>query len=131
MSESAPASYLPLSAWRPRAPKVPGSTVLMALDDTIPGADFYGGINSVEGYGVIPVHWHDDMGEMQFILSGHGVFLDGDGNETPVGPHDLVFAPGGPEGAHGFRNLSSVPLVILFFYPSPGGAAPTMHIVGE
>ena len=131
MTESASPSYLPLSAWRPRAPRVAGTSILMAIDETIPGADVYGGINSLEAHGEIPVHWHDDLGEIQFILSGHGVFIDGKGNETPVGPHDVVFAPGGEEGAHGFRNLSSVPLVILFFYPSPGGAAPTMHIIGQ
>jgi oxalate decarboxylase/phosphoglucose isomerase-like protein (cupin superfamily) len=103
--------------------------VLLAIDDQVPGADMYGGVNYLAGRRTIPVHWHDEAGEMQFILSGEGVLLDADGNETPVRAHDLVFSPAGPKGAHGYRNTSDVPLAILFFYPSAGGRAPSMHLV--
>ena len=112
--------------WRPRTPKVPGSRVSLIIDKLIDGADLYGGINVLEPGRTIPAHWHDDRGELQFILSGVGVALDGQGGETLVGPHHVVFAPGGPEGTHGFRNDSNLPLVILFFYPSAGGEAPPM-----
>jgi len=123
------ASYLPPTAWRSREPRVPGTTVVLAIDEFVPGADVYGGINSLEGFGTIPLHWHDDVGEIQYVVAGHGFMLDVDGNERPVRPHDVVFSPAGPSGAHGFRNASSVPLVILFFYPAAGGRSPSMHII--
>lgn len=122
---------IPMSAWRPRAPRSPGTSVLISMDEQVGGADIHGGIISVPADGLVPVHWHDEVGEIQFVMAGQGLLLDAAGRETPVGPHDLVFAPPGPHGAHGFRNASSFPLVMLFFYPSPGGKAPTTHFVDE
>jgi len=109
-----------------RAPKVPGSTVAMFIDGSLPGADMYGGLNVLAPGAVIPTHWHP-IGELQFILSGTGVTVDRSGVASPIGPHSVIFAPAGPEGAHGFRNTGLVPLSILFVYPSPGGAAPDFN----
>lgn len=119
-------SHLPLADWRRRAPIVPGTSVLMAIDERTPGADMYGGMISIPAGDSVPIHWHE-VGEVQFVLSGNGVFVDAEGNETPVTPHDLLYAPGGPAAAHGFRNTSSMPLIILFCYPSPGGIRPPSH----
>jgi len=114
----------------PRAPKAPGSTVAIFLDASVPGADLYGGINALAPGAVIPVHWHS-VGELQFILSGTGVFVDRNGVESPVGPHSVVFSPAGPGGAHGFKNTGLIPLLILFVYPAPGGAAPDFHPIAD
>lgn len=111
-----------------RAAKVPGSTVAMFIDASVPGADLYGGVNVLAPGAVIPTHWHS-VGELQFILSGTGVTTDQDGVETPIGPHSVVFAPAGRIGAHGFINTGLVPLSILFVYPSPGGAAPDFNLL--
>jgi mannose-6-phosphate isomerase-like protein (cupin superfamily) len=123
------ASHLPMAEWRPRAPRSPGTAVWLAIDEQVPGADVYVGVISVPAGGLVPVHWHDEVGEVQFVLSGSGILLRADGEETRVGSQDLVFAPAGASGAHGFRNPSSIPLVVLFFYPSRGGVAPTTHFV--
>lgn len=105
-----------------RSAKVPGSTVAMCIDGSVPGADMYGGINVLAPGADIPVHWHSS-GEFQFILGGSGVAVDADGNESDIGPHSVLFAPAGPGGAHGIRNTGLVPLSILFVYPSAEGAA--------
>ena len=111
-----------------RAAKVPGSTVAMFIDASVPGADLYGGVNVLAPGAVIPTHWHS-VGELQFILSGTGVTIDGDGVESPIGPHSVVFAPAGRDGAHGFANTGLVPLSILFVYPAPEGAAPDSNVI--
>jgi len=111
-----------------RAAKVEGSTVCLFIDERLPGADMYGGINTVAPGAELPLHWHP-IGELQYFLSGQGLLLDADGGETPVAQGGSVFSPPGPGGAHGFRNTGSVPLQILFVYPSAGGAAPELFWV--
>jgi oxalate decarboxylase/phosphoglucose isomerase-like protein (cupin superfamily) len=111
-----------------RAAKVPGSTVALFVDASVPGADLYGGANVLVPGAVLPTHWHS-VGELQFILSGTGVTVDRSGVASPIGPHSVIFAPAGPDGAHGFVNTGLVPLSILFVYPSPGGAAPDFNIL--
>jgi oxalate decarboxylase/phosphoglucose isomerase-like protein (cupin superfamily) len=68
-----------------------------------------------------PRHWHP-TGELQFFLTGDGLLLDADGNETPISKGGSVFSRPGPGGAHGFRNTGTEPLQILSVYPSAGGA---------
>ncbi len=113
-----------------RTPKVPGSTVAMLIDASVPGADLYGGVNVLAPGAVIPAHWHS-VGELQFILSGTGVTVDRSGVASPIGPHSVIFAPAGPDGAHGFANTGLVPLSILFVYPSQGGAAPDFNRIAD
>lgn len=113
MTEEVSPSHSPMSTWLPRAPLSPGTSVLIGVSDHVPGADMYGGVISVPPGGTIPLHWHDDVGELQFVLSGSGLFVLADGREVPVCPHDLVFAPAGANGAHGFRNNSPFPLAML------------------
>jgi len=110
-----------------RDAKVPGSTVAMVLDASVPSADLYAGINVLAPGATIPVHWHS-VGELQFILSGTGVSIDERGVESAVGPHSVVFSPAGAAGSHGFRNTGLVPLSILFVYPAPGGSAPDFNL---
>ena len=111
-----------------RAAKVPGSTVAMFIDASVPGADMYGGVNVLAPGAVIPTHWHS-VGELQLILSGTGVTVDRNGIESPIGPHAVIFAPAGPDGVHGFTNTGLIPLSILFVYPSAGGAAPDLNLI--
>jgi oxalate decarboxylase/phosphoglucose isomerase-like protein (cupin superfamily) len=112
----------------PRAAKVSGSTVTLFIDERLPGADMYGGINTLAPGKELPRHWHP-IGELQFFLSGEGLLLDADGNETPISQGGSVFSPPGPGGAHGFRNTGTEPLQILFVYPSAGGAPPELYWV--
>ena len=128
MSERAAASVMAPGAWRPRRSYFAGSNVALIMDETIDGADLYGGLNVLAPGHEIPLHWHD-VGELQFILSGTGIALGPNGEKTEIGPRWTVFAPAGPAGAHGFRNTGLVPLEIFFFYPSAGGRAPEVHLV--
>jgi oxalate decarboxylase/phosphoglucose isomerase-like protein (cupin superfamily) len=102
----------------------------MFIDGSVAGADLYGGVNVLAPGAVLPVHWHP-VGELQFILSGTGVTVDRNGAASPIGPHSVIFAPAGRNGAHGFTNTGLVPLSILFVYPSPGGAAPEFNLLDD
>ncbi len=101
---------------------MPGSRVATLVDAATPDADLYAGVLALEPGGSIPLHTHL-IGELQFILSGVGIAHDARDGDIAVGPHSSVFAPAGR--AHGFTNTGPLPLVILFVYPSSGGAQPT------
>jgi mannose-6-phosphate isomerase-like protein (cupin superfamily) len=99
----------------------PGAPVSRILDDATPGAEMFAVLVAITGD--IPLHYHPVM-ELQYVLSGHGLALDADGGETPIGPGGTVISPAGPSGAHGFRNTGPLPLTLLCVYPAPGGVAP-------
>jgi oxalate decarboxylase/phosphoglucose isomerase-like protein (cupin superfamily) len=107
---------------------VAGSLAALLVDSAVPGADLYSVIVSLEPGAAIPLHWHP-CGELQFILTGHGLFIDAEGATRSVSPHDSVFSPPGPDGAHGFTNTGPLPLAILCVYPSVGGQAPSIIFV--
>ena len=88
------------------------------------------GIVALDPGGTISRHWHP-IAEWQFVLSGTGLFLDGEGKEHPLNARSSVYAPAGSGGVHGFRNTGLLPLEILFVYPSPGGKRPPIHVVDD
>ncbi|MDP9227172.1 MAG: cupin domain-containing protein [Actinomycetota bacterium] len=100
----------------------------MVIDEAVADAQLYGGIVALEPGGTIARHWHG-IAEWQFVLSGEGVFIDSVGQEHPISGWSSVYAPGGADGAHGFRNTGRLPLTILFVYPSPGGVRPQLNLV--
>jgi mannose-6-phosphate isomerase-like protein (cupin superfamily) len=114
-------TYLPAHAARQAATDYPGAPVARLLDDTDPGAELF--VVCVAIAGEVPLH-HHPVSELQYVLSGHGLALDADGGQTPIGPGGAVLSPAGPAGAHGFRNSGSLPLQLLCAYPSPGGEPP-------
>ena len=62
-----------------------------------------------------PYHYHLSQEEVFYIISGIGVLKTPEG-EKEVRPGDLLFFPGGEEGAHKLTNTSdSKPLVYLDF----------------
>jgi uncharacterized cupin superfamily protein len=128
--DGAALTVVPPASWRPRVSYFAGSNVALIVDSVVGGADIYGGVNVLAPGHEIPLHWHD-VGELQFILSGSGTALGPEGAETAIGARWTVFSPAGRAGAHGFRNTGLVPLEILFFYPSAGGRAPALHLVGS
>jgi mannose-6-phosphate isomerase-like protein (cupin superfamily) len=91
------------------------------LDSSTPGAELFAVLVAIGGD--IPLHYHPVF-ELQYVLSGHGLALDADGGQTPIGPGGSVLSPASAAGAHGFRNMGSLPLQLLCVYPSEGGAAP-------
>lgn len=110
---------------RHRAGRVPGSEVDVLLDAETPTASLLAGINRLAPGGKIPLH-HHDYEELQFILSGSGLALDSEGGTHALEAGSTVYCAAGPQSAHGFVSTGSEPLAILFVYPTPGGAAPSL-----
>lgn len=59
----------------------------------------------------IGLHAHKDNEDAYLIVSGKGVFTDGNGNAWVVGPGDMTLAR--PGQSHGLANLSKEDLVFL------------------
>ena len=68
----------------------------------------------------IGTHIHKDNEDAYLIISGNGVFTDGDGKAWVVGPGDMTIAR--PGQAHGLANLYAEDLVFLDIIAKNAGA---------
>ena len=68
----------------------------------------------------IGTHRHIDNEDAYLIISGKGVFTDGEGNAWVVGPGDMTLAR--PGQAHGLANLFAEDLVFLDIIAKNAGA---------
>lgn len=68
----------------------------------------------------IGTHKHADNEDAYLILSGHGVFTDGEGNAYVVGEGDMTIAR--PGQSHGLANLFGEDLVFLDIIAKNAGA---------
>ncbi len=68
----------------------------------------------------IGTHAHKDNEDAYLIISGKGVFTDGNGNAWVVGPGDMTLAR--PGQAHGLANLYKEDLVFLDIIAKNAGA---------
>lgn len=68
----------------------------------------------------IGLHSHKDNEDAYLILSGTGIFTDGDGNAYVVGPGDMTIAR--PGQSHGLANLNAEDLVFLDIIAKNGAA---------
>ncbi len=68
----------------------------------------------------IGLHAHNDNEDAYLILSGTGIFTDGNGNAYVVGPGDMTIAR--PGQWHGLANINSDELVFLDIIAKNGAA---------
>ena len=73
----------------------------------------------------IPLHRHTSI-EVIYVLSGRAHMTDITGAERPIGPGDAAFMAQGT--AHGFKNNSDQPVVVVQLY-APGG--PEQRFLGK
>ena len=66
------------------------------------------------GQSVCPYHYEYGEEEWLLVLSGCPSLRTPDGTET-LEPHDLVFFPTGPAGAHKVTNATDEPVRVLMF----------------
>ena len=59
----------------------------------------------------IGLHRHDSNEDVYIIVSGKGVFTDGNGKETAVGARDVTVAR--PGQSHALKNTGNEPLVLI------------------
>ena len=66
------------------------------------------------GQAVCPYHYEYGEEEWALVLEGHPTVRTPEGEER-LAPHDLLFFPTGPAGAHELRNDSEEPVRLLMF----------------
>jgi len=59
-----------------------------------------------------PLHWHP-IEAFYFVISGHAIVRDIEGNEFPVGPGSYIYAPPGIAGAHEWEVKESLQLIAM------------------
>ncbi len=108
--------------------KFAGTVRHMIVDEKTPSLNFVTGTIQILDTGSrIPLH-HHAVEEFQFIIRGHGVVRDSQGQEYPVTPGTSVYCLPGADGAHEFENTGTDPLEILFVFHSPGGLFPQIDV---
>lgn len=110
------------SQYRPRETPFAGTASELICASHTPSESLYIGIIALKENGAkVPMHRHP-IEEVQYILYGSGVVRDGDGDEYPVTAGTCVYSPA--YVPHEFENTGTLPLGILFIFPSPGGVHP-------
>jgi len=61
-----------------------------------------------------PHHSHD-VEHVNYVISGQGALVDGDGNLIPLGAGDFAFVA--PQDVHQFRNTGDEPFVFICAVP--------------
>jgi mannose-6-phosphate isomerase-like protein (cupin superfamily) len=89
----------------------PGQTYqkLIGVDDRPTDRVRLGRATYVEGT-VEQLHWHP-IEALYYVISGHATVRDVEGNEFPVGPGSIVYAPAGLAGAHEWEIAESLELL--------------------
>ena len=117
---------------RPFQPSTPGTRYWRICGEETPTESLFVGVVELrEGGQIIPLHYHPEVEELQYVISGTGVVWDADGNEYPVAAGTCIYCPPHPEAAHGFRNTGSSSLLILCVFPSPRGQPPEQSWVTD
>ena len=64
-------------------------------------------------------HWHVNCESAIYVMSGHGLFLTGEGlrEELAIGPGDFLYVP--PEAIHAPVNNGTEPLVLIVARNAP------------
>jgi quercetin dioxygenase-like cupin family protein len=86
--------------------------LVLGSDDGVPNFSFR--VFTLESGGFSPHHSHD-LEHLNYILSGEGVLVDGDGNANPLVAGDFAFVP--PGEVHQFRNAGDEPFVFICAVP--------------
>jgi quercetin dioxygenase-like cupin family protein len=69
---------------------------------------------TLEPGGHSPHHSHD-VEHVNYVISGQGALMDGDGRANPLGQGDFAFVA--PHDVHQFRNTGDEPFVFICAVP--------------
>jgi len=86
--------------------------LVLGSDDGVPNFSFR--VFTVEPGGHSPHHTHD-LEHLNFVISGQGALVDGDGNLNPIGAGEFAFVA--PGDVHQFRNTGDEPFVFICAVP--------------
>lgn len=86
--------------------------LVLGSPDGVPNFSFR--VFTLEPGGHSPHHSHD-VEHLNFVLSGKGALMDGDGRANPLGRGDFAFVA--PGDVHQFRNMGDEPFVFICAVP--------------
>lgn len=83
------------------------------------GEFLFAGLNTFEPGQTQPVHAHQGQDKLYYIVEGEAI-VDIGGEESRVGPTDLILAPSGVP--HGIRNAGDGRLIVMVVFGPPPAA---------
>lgn len=86
--------------------------LVLGSSDGVPNFSFR--VFTVEPGGHTP-HHHHAVEHLNFVLSGQGSLMDGEGQANPLGAGEFAFVP--PHETHQFRNTGDEPFVFICAVP--------------
>ena len=86
--------------------------LVIGSGDGVPNFSFR--VFTLEPGGHSPHHSHD-VEHVNYVISGQGALVDGDGNLIPLGAGDFAFVA--PQDVHQFRNTGDEPFVFICAVP--------------
>ncbi|MBU2502867.1 cupin domain-containing protein [bacterium] len=86
--------------------------LVLGSEDGVPHFSFR--VFTLEPGGHSPHHSHE-VEHLNFILSGRGALMDGDGNLNPIEAGEFAFVA--PHDVHQFRNTGDEPFVFICAVP--------------
>ncbi len=86
--------------------------LVLGRADGVPNFSFR--VFTIDPGGHSPHHSHD-VEHLNYVISGRGALVDGDGNLNPIGAGDFAFVA--PGDVHQFRNTGEEPLVFICAVP--------------
>ena len=86
--------------------------LVLGSDDGVPNFSFR--VFTLEPGGHSPHHSHE-VEHLNFVLSGQGALMDGEGNANALGSGEFAFVP--PHETHQFRNTGTEPFVFICAVP--------------
>ncbi len=87
--------------------------LVLGSADGVPNFSFR--VFTLEPGGHSPHHSHEQVEHLNFVLSGSGALVDGEGALNPIGPGEFAFVPPGEK--HQFRNTGDEPFVFICAVP--------------
>ena len=104
----------------PREVRFPGTRAETIVNHLTPTNGFVVSCVSLDPGGRTRMHYHH-VDTFEFVLSGSARVHDQHGNSEVITADTALYYPGGPESAHSWETLGSVPVTFLFLYSAPPG----------
>lgn len=104
----------------PRESRFPGTRAATVCNHLTPTNGFVVSVVSLDPDAKTSLHYHQ-VDTFEYVLAGTARVHDQHGNSVVITADTGVYYPAGPESAHYWETVGSVPVQFLFIYSAPPG----------